>query len=54
MMNSAPRVGVSDFALSLVTMMQVSKRCQMLSSETKIQWRDVRWLIQAGATDLVQ
>jgi hypothetical protein len=53
MSNSALRVG-SDFALSLFTMMQVAKRCQMLSSTTKIQWRDVQWLIKAGATDLVQ
>jgi len=54
MMSITPRVGVSDFARSFVTMMHVSRRCQMLSSETKIQWRDVRWLIEAGATDLVQ
>jgi hypothetical protein len=54
MMTQTPRVGVSDFARSLATSMNTALRCQMLSNATKIRWCDVRWLIQAGATDLVQ
>jgi len=51
---SEQRVGKRDFAQSIFFSTQVFLRCQTLSSTNRIGWRDIQWLMSAGATDLVQ